>query len=105
MIEGLWTLDDAVALIPMPSKKALEGFLWKHKEIPRRYRRGGGRNMARCGYVNRMLTDSEIKLIRDMTVNDSWAYRFAGAGRPPGRGTQNAKRENLIAWITQAANG
>ena len=107
MIEGLWTLEQAAQLIPMPNKHALYMFLHRHPEIPKRYRRSGGRNQARHGYVQRFLSDSEIKLIRDMTINEAAGARFfcRGRGSPAPAYRQQRERDSLVSWITKAANG
>lgn len=104
MIEALWTLEQAVELIPMPSKKALYGFLNKHPEIPRRYRRSGGPKQARHGFVQRLFTDSEIRLIRDMTINESHGYRFfKGVRRGRPRSAARAQ-SSLASWIAERAS-
>jgi len=62
LIEPLWTLEAAAAIIPMSNPAALRMFMSRHKdELPPPRYRGHGRHFER-----RYLSSSEIKLIRDL---------------------------------------
>ena len=68
-IEPLYSLAVACELIPMPTMASLYIFLSKHpNEFPGRYRRHGGPHIARRGFETRLLTESEILKIREMTI-------------------------------------
>ena len=62
-IEPLYTLRVAAELIPFPTAQALYMWLWRHKAEfpPPVYRRGRG-------IEHRLLTESEILKIREMTL-------------------------------------
>ncbi len=101
-IEPLYSLDVACELIPFPSKPALYNFLSNHRaEFPGLYRRQGGTTMARCGFEQRFLTESEILLIREMTLHDFAHSRYALM-----RGGHRAPRlSSPIARIMRLAHG
>lgn len=89
-LEQLFPLSVAVELIPMPSISALYQFLMKHRsEFPTRYRTTQGKF---GGIEQRLLTESEIMKIREMTIHgmEESRYRFATRGRKPGRGLIDA---------------
>jgi hypothetical protein len=87
--EQWWTIEAAVEVIPMSSRAALYSFLALHKDkFPARYRRIGGRHVARRGFQVRFLTESEIIKIREMTTiytARNPTGRRGMAGRPPKR--------------------
>ena len=87
-LEPLYTLAVACELIPMPSVRALSMFLWKRKEqFEGRYRRYVGSRSQR------LLSLSEIKRIRDMTVT----------GFHPRLGCGRAPRASALGSIAQRA--
>jgi hypothetical protein len=77
-IEQLYTLQVACELIPMPSIGSLYTFLYNNKEqFTARYRNTRW-------YSSRLLSESEILKIREMTIHgvkDS-RYHLHGHGRP-----------------------
>jgi len=71
-LEKMYVLKVAAEMIPMPSVQALYSFLTKHKEeFPRRYRRTGW-------YEVRLLTESEILRIREITIHGLSRSRYLG---------------------------
>jgi len=77
-IEPLYTLRVAAELIPCPTIGALYQFLWHHKaEFPPRYRKLHAHEV-------RLLTESEVLKIREMTLltdDRSWHLRASAARR------------------------
>lgn len=86
-IEQLYSLQAAVEIIPMVSAAALSQFLSKNKaHFPRpRYKRIGGPKVRQGGYEIRMLTETEVLKIREMTLMDETTSRYHKSekhGRP-----------------------
>ena len=81
-IEQLYTLQVACELIPMPSMGALYQFLHTNKDqFPARYRKT-------AWFEVRLLSESEILRIREMTLHDAAHSRYsvrAGSGNPLAR--------------------
>jgi len=97
-IEPLYSLKVACELIPMPTIASLYQFLSQHRdEFPGIYRRHGGPSIARCGYETRLISESDILKIRDMTLHDLGESRYAGAGRPRKNGN------SPLNWIIKRA--
>lgn len=71
-VERLISLEAAVELIPMSSRAALYQFLFRNKALfPSRYKTMGlGPKRGGRTWDVRMLTESEILLIREMTLHE-----------------------------------
>ena len=88
-LEAMYALRVAAEMIPMPSVHALYQFLFKHRdEFPGRYRRTGW-------YEVRLLTESEIVRIREMTIHNFSRSRYTRSGRPPGTALAGVIRRAL----------
>ena len=78
-IEQLYPLQVAAEVIPMSSVHALYMFLGRNqKEFPGRYQKVGSSEV-------RLLSESEILKIREMTITGKAESRHATAGRPSSR--------------------
>ena len=86
-LEPLYTLKVAAEVIPFTSVNTLSQFLFKHKGLfPPRYRKYRH-------FAVRLLTEGEIKKIREMTVINGREYydkrsalileKYGRLGRPP----------------------
>src|SRR5438309_1047616 len=86
-IEPIYTLQVAMELIPMPTASALYQFLSRHKdEFPGRYRRSHVNGENARNIQERVLTESEIVRIREMTIIDSTRSKYGKGNRSPVRG-------------------
>lgn len=94
--ERLYTLPVAAELIPMPTVRALEVFLSRHKsEFTPRYRKTRW-------YEQRLLTESDILKIREMTVFGAERSRYHTPGYLAARRTRSAAPP--LARILRMAN-
>ena len=59
--------------------------------------------MPRHGFETRLLSESEILKIREMTLHGIERSRFAKAGRPPG--IKNRRRDPIGAIMRRALAG